>query len=197
MRTHKYGALGWTQGGGNCNPDAVINEYMGLGKAQRYTGGGKSTGKADNVPSEEMKQRREHKSRAGGLFQRQSILSLPIIGFLGLGGKRTSYPVETIVGDYAGKGKTDGLPTTNDNGELDLVYRQVFQIMNPVGKITMHSGGLIWSRLMKMVPGQWPSRLTRHRQARITRHSHPSRLSKTFQVMVSSAYPLEQTRITT
>ncbi|OAA79750.1 cell surface protein (Mas1) [Akanthomyces lecanii RCEF 1005] len=125
MRTHKYGALGWTQGGGNCNPDAVINEYMGLGKAQRYTGGGKSTGKADNVPSEETKQRRAHKSHAGGLFQRQSILSLPIIGFLGLGGKRTSYPVETIVGDYAGKGKTDGLPTTNDNGELDLVYRQV------------------------------------------------------------------------
>lgn len=146
MRTHKYGALGWTQGGGNCNPDAVIRQYMGLGEAPRYTGGGKPTGKTDKVPSEEseMRRREQHSGPTTGLFARQSFLSLPIIGFLGLGGKRTSYPEETIVGDSTGKGKTEGLPTTNDKGELDLVYRQVSQAINPVA-IVMKGCQLIYS----------------------------------------------------
>lgn len=121
----KYGPLGWTQGGGNCKPDAVIGEYMGRGKAPRYTGGKKSTGKADEFEEDRHRRREEYDLHAHELFSRDSFLNLPIIGALGLGGNRTYYPVETIVGDYAGRGKRHGLPTTDDNGQISLIYRQV------------------------------------------------------------------------
>lgn len=113
------GALGCTQGGGNCMPDAVIGEFMGLGQAPRYTGGRKSTGKEDPFVNTKRK-RGSRKLRAGDNF-----LDLPLIGLLGLGGKRTSYPEETIVGDSAGVGKEKGLPTTTDDGVIEVVYRQV------------------------------------------------------------------------
>lgn len=121
--TGKYGPLGWTQGRGECKPDAVIKEFMGLGKAPRYNGGRNPTGPVD--PAEEQGDTRK-------LRARDSFLNLPLIGFLGLGGKRTSYPEETIVGDYAGMGKDKGLPTTDDKGVIELVYRQVCPCMRSI-----------------------------------------------------------------
>ncbi|KAK2616932.1 hypothetical protein QQS21_000020 [Conoideocrella luteorostrata] len=133
----KYGPLGWTQGGGNCKADAVISEYMGVGTAPTYKGGSNPTGKEDDLKSFGIQSREEHsderraeRREENRIVARQnrggnSIFSLPVIGVAGVGGNRTMYSVETIVGDYAGQGKTDGLPTTNDNGEIELVYRQV------------------------------------------------------------------------
>lgn len=197
ISTGKHGALGWTQGGGDCKPDAVIGEYMGLGQAPRYTGGRKPTGKEDPIESGRKRRREEHVSRITALFSRQSIISLPLVGFLGFGGKRTSYPVETIVGDSAGKGKTDGLPTTNDNGELILVYRQVSWAINSAAVIIKKGYKLIYSRLMKMVPGQCWRQLIRHQQVQTTGHSNRSKFSNRSQVMVLSAYLLQQTPIST
>jgi hypothetical protein len=129
----KYGPLGWTQGGGGCNPEAVIGEYMGTGTAPRYTGGRKPTGKIDDFEVDDEVPGNLDRAERGGKYhvharkvsKRQSFLNLPIIGSLGLGGERTNYPVETIVGDYAGKGKEHGLPTTDDEGRISLIYRQV------------------------------------------------------------------------
>lgn len=127
----QYGPLGWTQGGGNCKADAVIGEYMGLSTAPKYTGGRTFTGKVDPVEEEGKKRRRAENDRhLEALFSKRagpgfSPLNLPIVGFLGLGGNRTSYNNETIVSDYAGRGKTDGLPTTDDDNTISCVYRQV------------------------------------------------------------------------
>ncbi|QPG96042.1 hypothetical protein C2857_002954 [Epichloe festucae Fl1] len=124
----KYGPLGWTQGGGNCKPDAVISSFMGLGSAPTYKGGRKKTGPEDDLSALGIKgnTRRRVKPRltARDSAQGESPLNLPGVGVAGLGGERTSYPEETIVGDMAGQGKMRGLPTTNDNGEISLVYRQ-------------------------------------------------------------------------
>lgn len=102
---------------------------MGLGAASKYTGGRQSTGEPDPLEREGFSGRRkrheEHEQHAHTLFARQSFLNLPTIGFLGLGGKRTTYPEETIVGSYSGFGKDHGLPTTDDPGKISLIYRQV------------------------------------------------------------------------
>ncbi|KAJ6785567.1 hypothetical protein PWT90_10646 [Aphanocladium album] len=132
----KFGPLGWTQGGGDCKPDAVIGEYMGLSTAPKYSGGRKSTGAKDPFEEEAGKKRRHerrherrqaHDEHVESLFRRQGFLNLPLVGFLGLGGERKTYKEETIVGDYAGWGKDHGLPTTDDSGKLSLIYRQVNQ----------------------------------------------------------------------
>ncbi len=127
----EYGPLGWTQGGGDCKPDAVIGQYMGLSTAPKYTGGRTFTGKLDPIEEEGKKQRRaDHDLHLDALFSKRANPSfnpfaLPIIGFLGLGGNRTAYFQETIVSDYAGKGKDNGLPTTDDDNTISCVYRQV------------------------------------------------------------------------
>ncbi|KFY95773.1 hypothetical protein V500_02661 [Pseudogymnoascus sp. VKM F-4518 (FW-2643)] len=129
IESGRYGALGWTQGGGDCKPDAVINEYMGLGTAPRYTGGRQSTGEADDLSqfgfASRVKRREEYDLHAHELFSRDSSLNGPLVGGLGSGGDRTSYPVETIVGDYTGWGKDHGLPTTDDKDQISLIYRQI------------------------------------------------------------------------
>lgn len=102
---------------------------MGLGTAPTYKGGRKKTGPEDDLSALGIKgnTRRREKPRlmARDSAQGEPPLNLPGVGVAGLGGERTSYPEETIVGDMAGQGKMRGLPTTNDSGEISLVYRQV------------------------------------------------------------------------
>lgn len=140
MRTHKYGPLGWTQGAGDCKPDKVLKVFMGLsGDIPEYKGGRNPTGKAD--PFEEKKTGKQVTPRqldqqclADDLPQKislvSSFLSLPLVGFFGLGGDPTSYPEENIIQKYAGCGQSFGLPTTSDDGELEVIYRQVCQVGN-------------------------------------------------------------------
>ncbi len=126
MVSGQYGPLGWTQGNGACKPESVVNEFFGKGQAPQYKGGKASTGEEDDLSglNKLMSQRRdEHKEYirqvSGGFW------NLPVIGTLGLGGKRTQYPTENIVQTMAGQGKEKGLPTSNDKGEVSVVYRQV------------------------------------------------------------------------
>lgn len=141
----QFGPLGWTQGGGNCKPDAAIGQYIGLGTAPKYTGGRTFTSpdkKEDDLDAQASagspKCRAAYDHHADLLFGKREPsanpvgdaigigLSLPQIGFLGLGGNRTLYPEETIVGDYTGYGKDNGLPTTDDDNTISVVYRQVY-----------------------------------------------------------------------
>lgn len=103
IKSGKFGPLGWTQGGGDCKPDAVISSYMGLGSPPTYSKGRTSTGKDDPAASK----------------------GNPIFDLLSFGCKRRLYDHETIISDYQGKGKDVGLPTTNDQGEISFVYRVV------------------------------------------------------------------------
>lgn len=65
-------------------------------------------------------------SHAHRSFRRRGgFWNFPGIGVLGFGGKRHAWPKETIVSDTAGQGATTGLPTTDDDGTISMIYRQV------------------------------------------------------------------------
>ncbi len=121
--------LGWTQGNGEVDPEKVVAAFMGHGNnvpTNKGTSG--ATGVEDDIPanilnSQRAQRREEHMNEMRGVFS--GLFNLPVIGVLGLGGKPTSYPTETIVGDMAGQGAEKGMPTSNDNGEVSLIYRQV------------------------------------------------------------------------
>ncbi|OBT68968.1 hypothetical protein VE03_01435 [Pseudogymnoascus sp. 23342-1-I1] len=102
---------------------------MGSGTAPRYTGRRRSTGKEDDTRAfgltGRVERREEYDRHATKLFSRDGSSNPAIVGALGSGGDMTYYPVETIVGDYAGRGRKHGLPTTDDNGEISLIYRRI------------------------------------------------------------------------
>jgi len=128
IRSGQFGPLGWTQGGGNCRPDAVIGAFMGLGPAPRYIGGRNPTGKTDNFESfglESHHIKREADASHNPQRTKRGAFDLPVTGGLGIRGERTSYDQETTVGDSTGRGKDEGLPTTDDLGQITLIYRQV------------------------------------------------------------------------
>ncbi|KAJ6790138.1 hypothetical protein PWT90_05313 [Aphanocladium album] len=142
MKTGKYGALGWNQGKGNIFPETVINTFMGhSNNIETNQGNSGSTGVEDSIPSSlttswgrmanhnrnvgMMMARDQDSGTFGNIFK--SIANLPILGFGGIGGRPTNYPVEKLVADTAGNGATSGLPTPDENGILSLVWRQVNQ----------------------------------------------------------------------
>ncbi|KAG8417613.1 hypothetical protein J3458_005107 [Metarhizium acridum] len=121
-------ALGWTQGSGNVNPDAVVENFMGRGnEPPKNKGASDSVGVEDNLQglSTPKERRDEYRRQNNGLFQ--GIANLPIIGTLGMGGTPKTYPVETMNADMRGQGEKSGLPTADDNGIVNLVYRQINQ----------------------------------------------------------------------
>ncbi|OAA48808.1 cell surface protein (Mas1) [Cordyceps fumosorosea ARSEF 2679] len=123
--------LGWTQGNGDVHPDEVVASFMGRGsKVATNNGASGATGVEDSIPANILTQQRaqrreEHMNEMRGVFS--GIFNLPVVGVLGLGGTPKDYPKETIVGDMAGQGAEKGMPTSNDNGEVSLIYRQVNQ----------------------------------------------------------------------
>ncbi|KAJ4152760.1 hypothetical protein LMH87_009280 [Akanthomyces muscarius] len=123
--------LGWTQGNGEVDPEKVVAAFMGRSNdipTNKGTSG--ATGVEDNIPanilsSQRTQRREEHMNEMRSVFS--GLFNLPVIGVLGLGGKVNDYPTETIVGDMAGQGAEKGMPTSNDNGEVSLIYRQINQ----------------------------------------------------------------------
>ena len=92
--------------------------------------------------SSDAQQSAEHRSfgRRGGFW------NLPGIGALGFGGRRHAWPEETIVGDTAGQGATSGLPTTDDDGIISMIYRQVsFECPNSSSSCCAFSPAIIFS----------------------------------------------------
>lgn len=126
IATGKVGPLGMTQGNGKVDAAAVIANFMGKGSApSKNKGAASSVGVEDDLKGlETAKQRREeHKRQMNDLFK--GIANLPIVGGLGLGGTRKTFPVETMNEDMRGQGAEKGLPTSDDKGVVNLVYRQV------------------------------------------------------------------------
>ncbi|KAG5990649.1 hypothetical protein E4U43_004224 [Claviceps pusilla] len=125
----KVGPLGMTQGGGKVDVAAHIANFMGTGNPLPANKGAESsTGVEDNLSGlfGSAKDRRdEHKRQAGDLFS--GLGNLPIIGVIGGGGDKKTYPVETINGDMRGQGAQKGLPTADENGTISLIYRQINQ----------------------------------------------------------------------
>ncbi|ATY67151.1 cell surface (Mas1) [Cordyceps militaris] len=123
--------IGWTQGHGDTDPAKVVASFMGRGNdvpTNKGTSG--ATGVEDSIPANILTQQRtqrreEHLNEMRGIFS--GLFNLPVVGVLGLGGKTNDYPTETIVGDMAGQGAQKGMPTSNDNGEVSLIYRQINQ----------------------------------------------------------------------
>lgn len=101
-----------------------MNAFMGrAGDAPTNQGSSGAGAGEDNLFTQLMSQRRqrreEHLNEMRGLFDNLG-------GLLGGSfGKMSNYAQETIVGDMYGQGAEHGLPTTDDNGDISLVYRQV------------------------------------------------------------------------
>ncbi|KAK9446061.1 cell surface protein (Mas1) [Metarhizium brunneum] len=124
----KYGPLGWTQGSGNVDPNAVVANFMGKGNAPpRNKGASDSVGVEDNLQGllTPKERRANEMNMMGNLFQ--GIANLPIVGTLGFGGSRKTYPTETMNADMRGQGAKSGLPTADENGIVNVVYRQINQ----------------------------------------------------------------------
>lgn len=116
--------LGWTQGNGEVTADKVVAAFMGRGNnAPTNSGASGAVGVEDDLSAQRNQRREEHMNEMRDTFS--SFLNLPGIGALGLGGKPSSFPKETLVGDMAGQGAVKGMPTSNDDGDISLVYRQV------------------------------------------------------------------------
>ncbi|KAJ3478623.1 hypothetical protein NLG97_g8528 [Lecanicillium saksenae] len=121
--------LGWTQGHGEVNPENVLNAFMGRGNdAPTNEGTSGAAGYEDDLSGlfgTRHQRREEHLKEMRSIFS--PFLNLPIIGGIGLGGKINNYEKETIVGDMAGQGASKGLPTSDDQGIINLIYRQINQ----------------------------------------------------------------------
>lgn len=105
---------------------------MGRGSAPENEGASGAAGYEDDLSAQlyggsqhRTQRREEHMNEMRAMFS--GLFNLPGVGLLGLGGKPTSYAKETLIGDTWGQGATSGLPTTDENGDISLVYRQVFE----------------------------------------------------------------------
>jgi hypothetical protein len=115
-----------TQGHGKVDIAAIVSNFMGTGAAPSVNKGASgAVGVEDDLSglATAAQRRDEHKRQVGKLFS--TIANLPVIGTLGLGGTPKSYPVETLNADMRGKGAESGLPTADEKGVVNLVYRQV------------------------------------------------------------------------
>lgn len=110
-------ALGWTLGGGDVDPAKIISTFMSA-----------------NRRSSDVQESAEHRS----FGRRGDFWNLPVVGALGFGGRRHAWPKETIVGDTAGQGATSGLPTTDDDGIISMIYRQVSLQVSRLALILLH-----------------------------------------------------------
>ncbi|KAK2597969.1 hypothetical protein QQS21_005885 [Conoideocrella luteorostrata] len=165
----KVGPLGMTQGTGPVDIGAHIANFMGTGPAPATNkGAASSVGVEDNfgglfgTPKE---RREEHRRQMADLFK--GVSNLPIIGTLGAGGTRKTYPVETLNADMRGQGAEKGLPTCDDKGVVHVVYRQINQ--DGAGPMTAAidgtSGGtdpkaFVSARILMNVPGSGISGLS-------------------------------------
>lgn len=121
--------LGWNQGHGDVNPETVVAAFMGRGDGgPNNKGASGATGKEDDLASQaaaskSAQRREEHMHQMRSWFS--GLFNFPVIGILGLGGQLNDYPKETLIQDTYGQGAKTGLPTTDDNGEIGMIYRQV------------------------------------------------------------------------
>ncbi|KAH7319842.1 hypothetical protein B0I35DRAFT_408591 [Stachybotrys elegans] len=126
LGTSEASALGRTQGNGPIIAADMISAFMGTGSAPSNSGASGATGEEDDISGiKNAKQARndEHKRQISELFN----------GLFGgsrggrNSGTESSFAAETMVADMAGTGAQSGLPTASDNGQIQMVYRQINQ----------------------------------------------------------------------
>lgn len=117
--------LGKTQGYGPVNSTSVISAFMGKGQAPTNKGAASSAGVEDDLSGLEAATKKQQQRRQEYRRQMDNLFNLPGLGVAGIGGQRNTYPVEKMVGDMTGQGATRGLPTSDDQGMVSVVYRQV------------------------------------------------------------------------
>lgn len=151
MASGKYGPLGWTQGKGAVNIEAVLKNFMCTGQEPAANhGAAESVGVEDNLGAaaaasrnRALQRREDDRSKYCGHSGGSSFFNLPVIGVLGIGGERTSWPVESRQEDYHCAGKDKGLPTADDDGKIYAIYRQVRAILSSIKRqlqLTVPSG---------------------------------------------------------
>ncbi|KJZ74364.1 hypothetical protein HIM_06174 [Hirsutella minnesotensis 3608] len=124
--------LGKTQGNGPVNAEAVIAAFMSKAPAPTNKGPASGVGVEDDLSGLQklpMQRREEQRAERRENHKRQmmNLFNLPIIGVAGIGGQRNTYPTETMVQDMSGQGGQKGLPTSDDKGQISMVYRQINQ----------------------------------------------------------------------
>lgn len=129
----KCGPLGRTQGNGPVDAAVMIANFMGTGAAPTNNGAASSVGVEDNIDQSQLQQKRQLLGRllggigggAGGKAGGGGATG--IAGLLGGGGNKAEGPPESSVAASAGQGATAGLPTANEDGTVDMTFRQINQ----------------------------------------------------------------------
>jgi hypothetical protein len=128
IESGEVGPLGRTQGNGPVDAAVMIQNFMGTGNAPTNNGASDSVGVEDDLSAlgQARQERREVRKR------QLSRLFDGLLGGIGGGGggsnasgEKNDFAAETVVGDTAGTGADSGLPTCSDDGEVNLVMRQV------------------------------------------------------------------------
>ncbi|KAF4592175.1 cell surface protein (Mas1) [Ophiocordyceps camponoti-floridani] len=124
--------LGRTQGNGKVDAASAIANFMGTGKSTQSNKGSKGVGQEDDLSG--LNKIRQKRLAERDLFIRGLLDGL--LGGLGGGGgkggakaagQKNNFAVENSVADSAGIGADKGLPTTDNQGNFNVVYRQINQ----------------------------------------------------------------------
>ncbi|RDA89320.1 hypothetical protein CP532_6231 [Ophiocordyceps camponoti-leonardi (nom. inval.)] len=139
-REMKQNPLGRTQGNGPVSAQNAIENFMGQGKATASNANNKGVGVEDDLSR--LQGVKEKRLAQRTVFIRGLLSGL--LGGLGGGGggggatakgQKSNFAQETSIADTAGKGADSGLPTTDDQGNFNVVYRQINQ--DGAGPLTM------------------------------------------------------------
>lgn len=127
IESGECGPLGRTQGNGPVDAAAMINVFMGEANAASVGTNNATSG----VGQEDNLDAARNGANANNDKKKKSKVRQLLAGLLGGGGgnnaqgvKNTAGP-ETLVADTAGAGSESGLPTANEDGTVDLTFRQV------------------------------------------------------------------------
>ncbi|RDA95579.1 hypothetical protein CP533_1265 [Ophiocordyceps camponoti-saundersi (nom. inval.)] len=137
--------LGRTQGNGPVNAENAISNFMGGSKSTQSNKNNKGVGQEDDLDKAGIKQIKEKRLAQRTIFMRGLLDNL--LGGLGGGGgggakaqgQKSNFASETSVADTAGSGAQSGLPTTDDKGNFNVVYRQINQ--DGAGPLEMECDG--------------------------------------------------------
>ncbi|RCI12503.1 hypothetical protein L249_0600 [Ophiocordyceps polyrhachis-furcata BCC 54312] len=133
-REMKQNPLGRTQGNGPVSAQNAIENFMGKGKSTLTNQNSKGVGQEDDLS--QLQNVKEKRLAQRTIFMR-GLLGGLLDGLTGGGGgggggakaqgKKSNFASETSVADTAGKGAESGLPTVNEQNEVEVVYRQINQ----------------------------------------------------------------------
>ncbi|PHH79181.1 hypothetical protein CDD80_5455 [Ophiocordyceps camponoti-rufipedis] len=144
-REMKQMPLGKTQGNGKVDAASAIANFMGMSKSAQSNKGSKGVGQEDDIKG--LNQAKQKRLAERDLFIRGLVGNL--INSLGGGGagatggkgeatakgQKNVFAAESAVSDSMGIGADKGLPDTDNQGNFNVIYRQINQ--DGAGPLTM------------------------------------------------------------